>query len=154
MIELIIGFVVWKFVLGDPSHFQGGDPAGHPLEGDYFGIFYKGGYLVPLAIGLLLMTLTFAIERIITIGRAKGKGNIKTFVQRIRTLIAARTGDTSLPQIYIGGEHLGGVTDLFDAWRLGVSQRRLAENGVIFDRKVKVDADSFLPNWLRPRLTA
>jgi len=89
IIELIIGYLIWKFVLGDPSHFVGGDPENHPIEGDYFGIFYKGGVLVPLAIGLLLMTLTFAIERLFTIGRAKGKGNIKAFVQRIRSLVSA-----------------------------------------------------------------
>ncbi|MEJ7643542.1 MAG: MotA/TolQ/ExbB proton channel family protein [Chryseolinea sp.] len=89
VIELIIGYLIWKFVLGDPSHFVGGDPENHPIEGDYFGIFYKGGILVPLALGLLLMTLTFAVERLITIGRAKGKGNIKAFVQRIRSLVAS-----------------------------------------------------------------
>ncbi|HEY9005316.1 MotA/TolQ/ExbB proton channel family protein [Ohtaekwangia sp.] len=88
VIELIIGFIIWNYVLGDPSHFQGGDPAGHPIEGDFLGIFYKGGYLVPLAIGLLLMVFTFAIERALTISRAKGKGNVKTFVQRIRSLVA------------------------------------------------------------------
>lgn len=87
VIEVIIGYLIWQYVLGDPSHFVGGDPENHPLEGDYFGIFYKGGILVPLAIGLLLMTITFGIERLITIGRAKGKGNIKIFVQRIRNLI-------------------------------------------------------------------
>ncbi len=93
IIELILGFIIWKFVLGDPSHFVGGDPENHPIEGDYFGIFYKGGILVPLAIGLLLMTLTFAIERLFTIGRAKGKGSIKSFVQRIRSLVS--TGNIS-----------------------------------------------------------
>lgn len=87
IIELVIGFLIWKFVLGDPSHFVGNDPLNHPLDGDYFGIFYKGGILVPLAIGLLLMTFTFAIERVLTISRAKGKGNIKSFVQRIRSLV-------------------------------------------------------------------
>jgi biopolymer transport protein ExbB len=87
LIELVIGFLIWKFVLGDGSHFVNGDNLNHPLEGDYFGIFYKGGILVPLAIGLLLMTFTFAIERILTISRAKGKGNIKGFVQRIRSLV-------------------------------------------------------------------
>jgi biopolymer transport protein ExbB len=89
LIELVIGYVIWKFVLGDPSHFVGGDPVNHPVDGDYFGIFYKGGILVPLAIGLLLMTFTFAIERSLTIGRAKGKGSIKTFVQRIRSLVSS-----------------------------------------------------------------
>ncbi|RAV99060.1 MotA/TolQ/ExbB proton channel family protein [Pseudochryseolinea flava] len=88
LIELIIGFLIWHFILGDPSHFVDGNVEGHPKEGDYFGIFYKGGYLVPLAIGLLLMTLTFAIERFLTISRAKGKGNVKSFVQRVRSLIA------------------------------------------------------------------
>lgn len=89
VIELILGFIIWKFVLGDPSHFVGGDPLNHALEGDYFGIFYKGGYLVPLAIGLLLMTLTFAVERALTIGRAKGKSNVNSFVQKIRSLVAS-----------------------------------------------------------------
>ena len=65
VIALTIGFIVWKFVLGNPSHFVGRDPENHPLQGDYFGIFYKGGPLVPLAIGLVLMVLTFAIERIV-----------------------------------------------------------------------------------------
>lgn len=93
VIEVFIGFLIWKFILGDPSHFVGGDPENHPIEGDYFGIFYKGGPLVPLAIGLMLMTITFAIERALTIGRAKGKGNIKVFVQKIRSLVS--TGNIS-----------------------------------------------------------
>jgi len=88
VIELIIGFLIWKYVLGDPGNFVGGDPTKHPLEGNYLGIFYKGGYLVPLAIGLLLMSFTFAIERQLTIGRAKGKGSVKAFVSRIRLLVA------------------------------------------------------------------
>lgn len=88
VIELVIGFLIWKYVLGDPGNFVGGDPKNHPLEGNYLGIFYKGGYLVPLAIGLLLMAFTFAIERQLTIGRAKGKGSVKGFVSRIRSLVA------------------------------------------------------------------
>ncbi len=71
------------------DNFVGGDPKGHPLEGNFLGIFYKGGYLVPLAIGLLLMVFTFAVERQLTIGRAKGKGNVKSFVARIRSLVAS-----------------------------------------------------------------
>jgi biopolymer transport protein ExbB len=89
VIELIIGFLIWKFVLGAPENFVGGEPTNHPLEGNYLGIFYKGGYLVPLAIGLLLMAFTFAIERQLTIGRAKGKGSVKSFVARIRSLVAS-----------------------------------------------------------------
>ena len=89
VIELFLGFLIWKFVLGNPANFEGGNPASHPLEGNFLGIFYKGGYLVPLAIGLLLMVFTFAVERQLTIGRAKGKGSVKSFVSRIRSLVAS-----------------------------------------------------------------
>lgn len=98
LIELVIGFLIWKFVLGDPGNFVGNDPASHPLEGNYLGIFYKGGYLVPLAIGLLLMVFTFAIERQLTIGRAKGKGNVKAFVAKIRLLVAGGNIDQAIAE--------------------------------------------------------
>jgi biopolymer transport protein ExbB len=87
-LELVLGWAIWTFVLGNPDNFQGGDPLNHPIEGNYLGIFYKGGYLVPLAIGFLLMVITFAIERSLTISRAKGKGSVKKFVQKIRSLIS------------------------------------------------------------------
>src|SRR5688572_15332430 len=87
-IEIIIGILIWHFVLGNPDNFVGGDPTNHPVEGNFLGIFYKGGYLVPLAIALLLMVFTFAIERAFTLSRAKGKGNVKAFIQRIRLLVA------------------------------------------------------------------
>jgi biopolymer transport protein ExbB len=35
------------------------------------------------------MAFTFAIERQLTIGRAKGKGSVKSFVARIRSLVAS-----------------------------------------------------------------
>ena len=87
--EILLAVVIYIFVLGNPANFQGGDPANHPLPGNYLGIVYKGGFIVPILISLLMMVLTFGIERILTIGRAKGKGNIKTFVQNIRMLLSA-----------------------------------------------------------------
>ena len=38
-----------------------------------------------------------------------------------------------MPQIFIGGEHIGGCTDLFDAWRNGALQKRLNDNAVSYD---------------------
>jgi biopolymer transport protein ExbB len=50
---------------------------------------YKGGFVVPLLISLLIIIVTFSIERLITIGKAKGKGNVTTFVRNIQALVAA-----------------------------------------------------------------
>ena len=98
LIELAIAFVIYYKVLGDPDNFQGGDPANHPLPGNYFGIVYKGGVLVPLLISLLMMVITFGIERILTIGSAKGKGSVRKFVSSIRSLLATNNIDQAIAE--------------------------------------------------------
>ncbi len=86
-IEIGIAFVIYYLVLGNPANFQGNDPANHPLPGNYMAIVYKGGIIVPILLSLLMMVLTFGIERLLTISRATGKGSIKNFVQHIRALL-------------------------------------------------------------------
>lgn len=88
-IEIILAILIYVFVLGNPENFQGGDPANHPLEGNYLGIVYKGGYIVPILLSMLMMVLTFSTERFLTIGRAKGKGSVKNFVRKVRLLVAS-----------------------------------------------------------------
>jgi biopolymer transport protein ExbB len=70
--------------MGDGSHFEGGTSEGHPLPGDYFGIVYKGGVIVPVLMTCFLTSLTFSIERMITIGKAKGTGDVNAFVRSIQ----------------------------------------------------------------------
>ena len=73
---------------------------------------------------------------------------------KIRAVLADRTGAKTIPQIYIGGEHIGGSTDLFDAWRDGAIQRRLEACGVDYDESVAIDPYTLLPTWLHPRKSA
>jgi biopolymer transport protein ExbB len=81
---LAIGFLVRSFILGDPSNFEGGDPNNHPLPGNYLGMVYKGGNVVPVLMGLLLMVIVFSFERFFVITKAGGKGNLDKFVQNIQ----------------------------------------------------------------------
>ena len=73
---------------------------------------------------------------------------------KIRGVLHARTGQPTIPQIYIGGEHIGGATDIFDECKEGTMQERLVEQDVDYDRNVDVDPYSLLPNWLHPRHSA
>ena len=59
-----IALAIYNFVMGDPSHFEGGTTEGHPLPGDYFGVVYKGGVIVPVLMTCFLTALTFSIERL------------------------------------------------------------------------------------------
>lgn len=87
LIALVVSFLLYYFVLGDPSHFEGNDVANHPKAGDYLGIVYKGGIIVPILIAIFLIIITFSIERFVTISKAKGKGNLAAFVTKLQNLI-------------------------------------------------------------------
>jgi cysteine synthase len=73
---------------------------------------------------------------------------------RIRRVLAARVAAATIPQIFIGGVHVGGCTDLFDACRDGTMTRLLADAGVSHDAADGIDPYELLPGWLQPRKTA
>jgi len=87
-IAILVGFLIWKFVMGDPSRFQDNNPELSPLPGEILGAMYKGGFIVPILIGLFITVVTFAIERFITINKSKGNGSVENFVRKIRTLMS------------------------------------------------------------------
>jgi len=87
LVSITIGILIYVFVLGNPNNFEGGDPKNNPLPGNYLGVAYKGGILVPVGIGLLIITIVMSIERFITLSKASGKISMEAFVQQIETLI-------------------------------------------------------------------
>ena len=70
---------------------------------------------------------------------------------KIRKAIEAETGLKTIPQIYIGGKHVGGATDLFDGMKDGSVQAMLEANKVSWNREADRDPYSFLPKWLHKR---
>jgi biopolymer transport protein ExbB len=87
VICFIVAVIIYSKVFGNPINFEGGNPKGHPLEGNYLGIIYKGGPIVPLLITVNLVLIVFVVERFITLARAKGRGRIPAFVRRIQALL-------------------------------------------------------------------
>jgi cysteine synthase A len=70
---------------------------------------------------------------------------------KIRAALSTRTAITTIPQIFVGGEFVGGCTDVFDAYKAGRLQALLDKHGASYDRSLRVDPYSFLPSWLHPR---
>jgi biopolymer transport protein ExbB len=87
LVAITIGILIYVFVLGNPNNFEGGDPKNNPLPGNYLGVAYKGGILVPVGIGLLIITIVMSIERAITLAKASGKISMEAFVNQIESLI-------------------------------------------------------------------
>ena len=69
----------------------------------------------------------------------------------IRKVLAAQTGAKTIPQIYVGGTHVGGCTDLFDAFKDGSLQPLLHNAKVITEDVGTFDPYSLLPGWLHAR---
>lgn len=83
-VALVIGILVYKFILGNPVNFEDNNPEGHPLPGNYLGMMYKGGLMVPILMGSMIIVISVIIERYISIRVASGKGAIPLFVRKIK----------------------------------------------------------------------
>ena len=83
---LICGVLIFWLILGNPSHYAGGDiEKGAPQ--DIFGTVHRGGPIVPVIMSFVLMVIVFSIERAIVIGKASGTGNVDSFVRKITSLL-------------------------------------------------------------------
>jgi len=103
IICIIAGYCIWRFILGSEDGFKTPDKAGgfwpkHQGPKDGLHGIYEGGIIVPLLIGMLLMVITFSIERLLTISRALGKGSIANFIRRVQYHLANKNVDAALAE--------------------------------------------------------
>jgi biopolymer transport protein ExbB len=93
---LVVSYLVYTFVMGNPINFEGGNPLGHPKVGNYLGIIYKGGLIVPLLMTINLVLIIFTIERFISLAAASGKGRLNVFVKNIQNDLSANKIDDAI----------------------------------------------------------
>jgi biopolymer transport protein ExbB len=100
---IILGYVIWRFILGNASNFTNPDMAGGfwpKHEGPKGGLvrMYEGGIVVPVLIASFLVVVVFVIERLLTIGKATGKGNIAEFIRKVQYHLANKNVDQAIAE--------------------------------------------------------
>ena len=99
---IVIGYVLWRFILGAGSHFTSGQENGGfwPTREGGKGIYkmYQGGIIVPILIGCLLTVLTFVIERFLTISKASGTASNADFIRKVQYHLANKNVDAALAE--------------------------------------------------------
>jgi len=70
---------------------------------------------------------------------------------KIRAALQARISARTVPQIFVGGQHVGGCTEVLDAYKDGSFQELLASNGVAYKKGLDIDPYAFFPAWVHPR---
>jgi len=91
---IVVTVLIYMFILADPSHYKGGDVE-HGEPTDVFGIVHRGGVLVPLVMGYVLMVIVFSIERFIVIGKAAGTSSVDAFVRKVQGFLTAGNIDAA-----------------------------------------------------------
>ena len=90
---ILMGYLIWRFWIGNPDNFTKGKENGGfwpEREGAIGGFakMYLGGIIVPILIGCFLTVLTFVIERLLTVTKAAGTGNIAEFIRKVQFHLA------------------------------------------------------------------
>lgn len=134
VIALVIGILVYKYIFGDGSHFVNGDNTLEPLEGDYLGIIYKGGIIVPILVAVNLIVWIFAIERFVTLAKTKGKGNVNNFVVKIKSLLEEKDIKGAI------GECDKQRGSLANVVRAGLEKYEHVQNSPEMDKEQKLEA--------------
>ena len=128
---LVIGFVLWKFVLGAPGNF---DAENHPKNGSILGMMYKGGFIVPVLLCILITIITFSIERLLTIMRASGSGNSSAFVSNVKSLLSGNRYDEAIAAC---DKQKGSLANVI---RAGVGKLKSVQGDATLDKETKVEA--------------
>lgn len=132
-LALLVGVLLYMFVLGNPANFEGGDPIkGHPLNA--LGTVHKGGFVVPMLITVNLIVFIFAIERFISISKAKGRGSIDKFIRQIRGLLSNGQIDQAIAEC---DKQRGSVAAVL---RAGLTKYKVLETESGMDKEAKITA--------------
>ncbi len=93
---VIVGFIVWKFVLGSTSNFSDGEM--RLKAKNAMGTMFQGGFVVPILLATLLTLVSFIAERFITVFKAKGKVDGGEFVRKVQYHLANKNIDAAIAE--------------------------------------------------------
>lgn len=97
-LALLGGYLFWQYVCGAAANFEGGNNLGHAKQGSYLGIVYKGGFIVPILMGLFLTVVIFSVERFLTLSKANGVGSIPNFVRKVKYYLEIDSPEAALEE--------------------------------------------------------
>ena len=100
---IILGYVLWRYVIGADANFtnpskEGGFWPAHEGPKGNLARMYEGGIIVPILIGCMLIVITFCIERFLTVTKATGKGNINEFIRKVQFNLANKDVDKAIAE--------------------------------------------------------
>ena len=126
---IIAGLLIYFFVLGAAGNFT--DPL-KTAPKNFMGRMYTGGFVVPILLATLLTMLSFVVERLITVFKARGNGNTGEFVRKVQYHLANKNVDAAIAECDKQSGSVGNVM------RAGLLKYREMTNNTSLDTDQKV----------------
>jgi len=133
-LALIVGIIIYDKIFGDPANFIDGELRGEPKENNFYGVIYKGGFIVPGLVAINIIILIFSLERMITLLLANGKGNTRKFIVSIKESLASGNYDSAIAACDKKKGSLANVV------RAGVEKYRNVALDKSLDKEQKIEA--------------
>lgn len=133
VLALIIGmWLIWWVIMGNPSGFINGELRTEPKPGEVLATIHTGGPLVGILIALIIISITFVFERLLTINKAKGKGNPAIFIKNMIEKLKSGNLDEALTEC---DNQRGSVANVM---RAAISRFKEIENDPAYSAEKKI----------------
>lgn len=92
-VSVVIAIFIYTNILGAASNF---DAEGHPLQGNMLGMMHAGGFIVPILMSIVLIVITFSVERMMTLNKAKGAADAGAFLKNVKAAVTSNQYDEAI----------------------------------------------------------
>ena len=82
IVALVASILIFQFGFGAHGNFKNPEKT---VPVNLMGAVYLGGVIVPILLTLIIMVITFTIERLLSLSKAKGRGPIETFLKKVQS---------------------------------------------------------------------
>ena len=104
---VVVAHLIFYFIMGSSAHIN---EKGEPMEGDFLGKMYMGGFIVPFLMAGFIIVISISIERGITLLKAFGKSSLSDFVSAVNAKLSANDVDGAIALCDAQQGSVGNVT--------------------------------------------
>lgn len=122
-LSVVVGYLVYTYVAGNPANFVDGDPKGQARN--MLGTIYQGGVLVIPLLSFQFIALVYIIERYFSLRMSRGRGDLREFISKVKSALAA---DDYQKLVEISDQQRGAVGNVVKTGTEVFLSRKSADN--------------------------
>lgn len=96
LVAFIVAELVFHLVFGASNNFVDPETKLKAKPGNYLGMVYHGGFVVPFLMTMFMVVVIFSIERYLSIKKANGVGKVADFLKTVKANLTSNNIDAAI----------------------------------------------------------